>query len=352
MTKASKPKGSKKGGGSSWRSVARPRLLLNSMKDYRDALGTLTPWTGEVPQGFLVDFLGILTDVGFRSGSGLDRSSVGGGLVTTSLPSIGDGSNGEGWFEAANWMAAAQEAREHFIMISLGAHYGAQLVGGYHMLRTINPLPCTLVGVEAEPGNFEWISDHMRDNGIDADAHWLLPMAISDCHEPVLFPVGSPGYGSNNCFATNASESRRILADLIIRDSDANVALRNLIVENTTGFMQPVHPDIPSMTEVKVVSAITLEDLLSPFDRVDYLEADIQQSEILVFPPFMSLLRRKVRRVHIGTHGKDLHASMHRLFVENNWDIVFSFEPNAQHECELGTFELNDGILTAVNPSL
>ena len=91
-------------------------------------------------------------------------------------------------------------------MISLGAHYGAQLVGGHHMLKAVNPLPCTLVGVEAEPGNFAWISDHMRDNGIDPDAHWLLPMALSDSHDPVLFPVGSSGYGSNNCIATNAFE--------------------------------------------------------------------------------------------------------------------------------------------------
>lgn len=220
------------------------------------------------------------------------------------------------------------------------------------MLKAVNPLPCTLVGVEAEPGNFAWISDHMRDNGIDPDAHWLLPMALGDSHDPVLFPVGSSGYGSNNCIATNAFESRRILADLIIRDGDPNVALRSLLVENTTGFVQPVHPDVNSMTEVKVVSAVTLEDLLSPFDRVDYLEADIQQSEIVVFPPFMRLLGGKVRRVHIGTHGKDLHASMRELFVEHGWDIVFSFEPNARHECELGPFELNDGILTAVNSRL
>ena len=61
------------------------------------------------------------------------------------------------------------------------------------------------------------------------------------------------------------------------------------------------------MAEIKLVSAVTLRDVLAPFELVDYLDFDIQQSEIIVFPPFLDLLKRKVRRIHIGTHGKDVH---------------------------------------------
>jgi len=325
---------------------------MNDMDAYRDVFAGLTPWSGQVPQGYLVDFLGTFTDVKFRPLSGLDRSSVGGDHVATSLPKLGDGSNGEGWFEAVNWISAAHEARERFIMMSLGAHYGGQLVGAQHMLALVNPLPCTLVAVEAEPGNFAWIPEHMRMNGIDPLAHWLIPMALSDSHEPVLFPVGASGVGSNNCVSTNAANSRDIYARLIIRDGNPDEALRSLLVDNTTGITQPVHPGLPYMTEVKVVSAMTLEDLLGPFDCVDFIEADIQQSEIVVIPPFIEALRKKVRRVHIGTHGKDVHATLHRLFADDGWHVVFSFEPNAQHECALGRFELNDGILTLRNPDL
>ena len=66
---------------------------------------------------------------------------------------------------------------------------------------------------------------------------------------------------------------------------DPKAALRSIFADNTTGFTQPVHPGLPQMTEIKFVSAITLADLLTPFDRVDFVEADIQQSEIVVFPP-------------------------------------------------------------------
>ncbi len=181
------------------------------------------------------------------------------------------------------------------------------------MLQLVNPLPCTLVAVEAEPENFAWISDHMRDNGIDPAAHWLVQKAISDSDAPVLFPVGAPGVGSNNCFSTNRSDSRQIYADLIIRDADPKAALRSIFADNTTGFTQPVHPGLPQMTEIKFVSAITLADLLTPFDRVDFVEADIQQSEIVVFPPFMDALRKKVRRIHIGTHSNDVHDRFAKL---------------------------------------
>ncbi len=106
------------------------------------------------------------------------------------------------------------------------------------------------------------------------------------------------------------------------------------------------------MAEIKLVSATTLADVLGPFDRVDYLESDIQQSEILVFPPFIDLLKRKVRRIHIGTHGKDVHRTLHGLFEQHGWEIVFSYEPNNKFDSPLGGFVTNDGVLTVVNPVL
>jgi hypothetical protein len=111
-------------------------------------------------------------------------------------------------------------------------------------------------------------------------------------------------------------------------------------------------PDQNATGEIKLVSSITLNELLGPFDLVDYLEADIQQSEILVFPAFIDLLSQKVRRIHIGTHGKDVHWELHNLFEKNGWEMVFSFEPNAVHESALGTFETNDGVLTVKNPRI
>jgi hypothetical protein len=322
---------------------------MNNLESYADVFRGLSPWSGMVPTGYLVDFLGTLTDAQFRVPFGIDPATMGGGAVATRLPVIEDG---EGWFEAVNWVEAAREARGRYVMITLGACYAAQAVGAYRSLQALNPMPCKLVAVEPEPDNCQWVRRHMRDNGIDPDDHWLVPLAISDRNDPVLFPVGSPGTGAQNCVSTNEAISREIYAREIIGSGRLEEALRNLLVHNTTGLTKDLVPGSNFMAEIKLMSATTLADVLGPFDLVDYLESDIQQSEILVFPPFIDLLKRKVRRIHIGTHGKDVHQSLHQLFAGHGWDIVFSYAPNSSFDSPLGKFVTNDGVLTVRNSAL
>jgi FkbM family methyltransferase len=278
-----------------------------------------------------------------------DRSSIGGDHIQTRLPTI---ENGEVWFEAVNWVLAARTARNFYVMVTLGACYGAQAVGSCRALQLLNPMPYKLVAVEPEPDNYEWTRRHMRDNGIDPADQWLVKAAISDRNDPVLFPVGSPGSGAQNCVATNEDKSRKIYAEEIIAAGRATDALRSLMVTNSTGITKNLVEGGNFPAEIKMVSAVTLQDILSPFDIVDYVESDIQQSEILVFPPYMDLLKRKVRRVHIGTHGLEVHLALLKLFQRDRWQIVFNYEPNSKFASPLGSFSTNDGVLTVVNPSL
>jgi hypothetical protein len=322
---------------------------MNELKNYANIFEGIQPFTGPVSGGYLIDFLGTRTDANFRTMFGVEPASVGGGPVQTNVPTITDG---EGWFEAVNWVVAAREARNRYVMVTLGACYGAQAVGSYRALQAINPMPYKLVAVEPEPKNYEWTAQHMRDNGIDPDGQWLLPFAISDRNEPVYFPVGSPGTGAQNCYSTNETEAREFYVQELLAAGNVETALRNLILHNTTGMTKDLVPGRNFSAEIKLMSAITLKDVLSPFDLVDYLESDIQQSEIVVFPPFIDLLRKKVRRIHIGTHGVDVHRTLHKLFEERGWTIVFSFDPNSEFTTELGKFSTNDGVLTVRNPDL
>lgn len=237
-------------------------------------------------------------------------------------------------------------------MITLGASYGAQAAGSVRALLALNPMPYKVVAVEPEPENYQWTRKHLRDNDIDPDGHWLLQLAISDKNDPVLFPIGSPGTGAQNCIATNEAAARKVYAEEIVAAGKAEQTLRKLMLTNGTGITKYLLPGEIYPAEIKIVSANTLKDLLSPFDRVDYLESDIQQSEIAVFPPFMPLLKRKVKRVHIGTHGQGVHALLAQLFETNGWEIIFNYAPNADYKTGLGTFSVNNGALTIRNPSL
>lgn len=322
---------------------------MNKLQDYANVFDGLKPWAGQVPKGYLVDFLGTLTDAKFRVMFGIDPGTTGGDYIQTRLPTIEDG---EGWFEAVNWILAARAARGRYVMATLGACYGAQAVGSYRALQLLNPMPYKLVAIEPEPDNYEWTRRHMRDNGIDPDDQWIAKSAISARTDPVLFPIGSPGSGAQNCVATNEDFSRKTYAEEIIAAGRSADVLRNLMTTNSTGITKSLVPGENFPAEIKMVSAITLQDVLSPFDVVDYLESDIQQSEVNVFPPFMDLVKRKVRLVHIGTHGVGVHKILLQLFERDGWEIVFNYEPNSKFASPLGNFSTNDGVLTTRNPSL
>jgi FkbM family methyltransferase len=334
---------------------------MNRLGELRVVFDRVKPWAGEVPKGYVVDFLGTLTATEILQASfsfndfcdifGFAPEAAGGKFVRTRAPVIGNGKNAESWFEAVNWLIAAGEAQEKFVMITLGASFGAQAVGSWRALQALNPLPAKLVAVEPVPENLAVLQSHFRNNGLDPGEHWIVPLAVGDTVEPILFPIGAASSGAQNSFSTNhASERKRYLDEFIAAHAERE-ALSNLLLHNTTRILKRLgmHGDL---AEIKYVSTITLAELLGPFEKVDFLEADIQQSEILVFPPFIDLLRRKVRRIHIGTHGSEAHDMLHGLFAEGGWEIVFSYAPESAHESELGSFKTNDGVLTVRNPDL
>ena len=130
--------------------------------------------------------------------------------------------------------------------------------------------------------------------------------------------------------------------------------LENILRHNKTGLQVELSPgkELPYVNELAFVSAISLRELLGPFGFIDYLEADLQQSEIQVFPPFIEQLTKKVRRIHLGTHGRDTHDALQHLFEGYGWEVIFSYAPETCFKTPLGEFETNDGVLTVRNGNL
>jgi hypothetical protein len=329
-----------------------PPPEANDLKAYASIFDDITPWSGIVPEGFEVDFMGTRSATKFLAAWGANPDVVGGEYLTKERPRLGGGKNGEFWFEAADWVLAVREARGRFVMITLGALYGYQAVGSQRALQLLNPLPYTLVAVEPDPENMEWVRTHMRDNGIDPDKQWLVQAAISDTNQPAFFPIGSPGSGAPNCIASNEEYARKDYLQHFVAQGRTEEALENILLHNSTGLQKDVIEGKSFFAEIKLVSTITLQDVLGPFERVDLLESDIQESEIVVFPPFRDLLKRKVHRIHIGTHGKDTHRYLLKMFHDDGWRIVFAYEPESTHDTIFGPVMTNDGVLSLLNPSV
>ncbi len=324
---------------------------MNDMDCLADVFDGLEPFKGFVPKNNTVDAFGCLTNQDLYEYYDGDRDALGGREIETAFPTIEEG---EIWFEAVNWLQAAREASGNYVMMTLGACFGAQAIGAYKALQLVNPMPSKLVLVEPEPGNFERLQQSLRENSIDPDAQWLVNNALTASCSPVIFPVGAPGSGAQNCFSTNAVDMRQLVIESVKEQGTAQQTLENVLLNNKTGLQINLVPghEHPFVGELQFVSAISLREILGPFDYIDYLEADMQQSEITVFPPFIAQLTKKVHRIHIGTHGGEVHAALHQMFVDHGWEIIFSFAPNSKFETAIGNFETNDGVLTVRNRNL
>ncbi len=326
-------------------------MAVNDLAAHMDIFEGMQPFSGYVEKGFLVDFIGQRTDARFRSIWGVEPEATGGCEVQTDMPDLG---SGEDWFEFYNWVAAAKEARGSYVMMTLGSCYGGQAVGSYLALQALNPMPAKLVAVDGVPENMEMTRKQFRDNGINPDDHWMVEAAMSGDNKPVLFPIGAPGSGVQNCIMTNSGANRMAILDLAKKAGATERLAQSLLMRNSTDLTIDLAPgtEYDFNGEITFVSAVTLMDLLAPFTRVDFVEADLQQSESVVFPPAMDVLTKKVRRVLLGTHGRDTHDRMEALFRERGWDIVFSYPPEQTYETPFATFEMNDGVITAVNPAV
>ncbi len=326
-------------------------MAVNDLTPFLDTFDGMEPFAGYVDKGFFVDFIGQRTDANFRVIWGAEPDKAGDCQTMTRLPSLSDG---EGWFETFNWVAAAREARGSYTMMTLGSCYGGQAVGSYLTLRALNPMPAMLVAVDGVPENMEMTRKQFRNNGIDPNEHWLIDAAMSANNDPVLFPIGAPGLGAQSCTQSNSRAARMTILDMAKHNGTLEHLAQSLLLRNSTGVTVNLEEgtDFEAPAEISFVSAVTLKDLLTPFARVDYVEADLQESEGLVFPPAMDLLTKKVRRVHLGTHSDLTHEVLEGQFRERGWEILFSYKPRQTYETPHATFEMSDGVLTAVNPAM
>jgi len=220
-------------------------MVLKTMSDLKRHAGVfdrIKPWAGKVPAGYRVDFLGTLTDLSFENVSGFDRFQGEGEYRQSAAPVLGQSPNrnGEFWFDAANWVLAANDAQGSYVMVTLGACFGYQAAGAYQALQQLNPMPCKLVAVDPVPQNIEWARRHFLVNGIDPDDHWLVEAAVSESNEPVLFPVGTAGMGLQNCVSTNGQPARESYVHELLGWGRSKAALRNLLLRNSTGIIKDV----------------------------------------------------------------------------------------------------------------
>jgi FkbM family methyltransferase len=303
-------------------SGAEPFAASQGEMRHHNVFSRFKCWEGIAPAGFWVNFLGVRISTTFQSTShtghqppSRDRylkteyppfqerppQLSGGEIEWTEIP--------EEYFEWVDLLEATAGAREHFIMIELGAGWGRWIANAAAALRQANPLPYTLIAVEAEPTHFNWMTEHMKNNYVDPSCCHLIEAAVADKEGTVGFHTGSTPWGGP--------------ADW---------------------YGQAIGGPTP-------VKSVTLQPILASVTRpIDLLDLDVQGAELMVLLAAAEAVNEKVRRVHIGTHSQEIETGLRRLFHGFAWHNFYDFPAQSQSETPWGRIKFEDGVQTWINP--
>jgi len=229
----------------------------------------------------------------------------------------------EEYFELVDVVESAVQARGSFCMMELGANFGRWLQMALGALGKLNPSvgDLFLLGVEGEPTHHAWLRQTFLDNGVPEHQYEALYGAVYSHDGSIEFSVGNPAKWRGQAIGTYGT-----------------------------------HVTTP---------CFALGTLLAKRPRWDLIDADVQGAEVEVFASCIAELDRRVRKVHIGTHGRAIEKQLRRLFTRNGWIKLWDF-PCAEESATLnaegtrihnvptpfGEVVFNDGVQTWLNPRL
>ncbi len=246
----------------------------------------------EPSPGFVTDFLGVRTRTSFLAGLSAPQGAVMG------LPIPTDSVHAE----AIEWVGLLKSvitARDRFVCMELGAGWGPWIVAGAVAARHLGIPDIRLTGVEADPGHFAFMRDHLRDNGLEPDAHDLV-------HAAVGVKAGRARWPKNDDPAADWG-SRPVIGAAPPADHLGRVFASWLDVE--------VRP---------------FRELLSAQPVWDLVHIDVQGWEADLCRSAAGLMDRQVRWAVVATHDPKLHGDVMQQMHDRGWRLENEKPPRLQ----------------------
>jgi len=276
---------------------------------HHPVLAKFPPWRGETDGTWSIDSFGVRTDPRFR----LQFRPQAAGPVATAHPAPH-----AQYFELVFVLEAVAAAAPTgpFVMVELGAGYGTWLAIAATAARSLGIEELRLTGVEMVPRYFAWMKEHLRNNGIDPEAHELLHAAMSDVDGEARFRESADpdeAFGISICERGPAAEREAV-------------------------------------DGLTCVPCMSLPTILRDKRRVDLIHCDIQGEEARVFAGCMDLVASRVERLLVSTHGTGIHRRMRRLLDEAGFRVQADFGVRERARTRFGDVQFLDGLLCAVRP--
>jgi FkbM family methyltransferase len=304
------------------------------MVQHHEVFTRFQSFYGEIPALCQADFLGTRIRAEFVDG-----------LTVRDEPELSSAdypAPDEEYFEWIDLLESVVSAKECYTMIELGAGFGrwsARAVCAVQQLHS--RLSYHMIAVEAEPTVFEWMQLHFSDNGIAQENCSLIHGAVTESDLSVLFYIGGPRGGPfdrhpNSWYGQSLAQHREAQSG---RELDGFYS----------GF--PVVRHENGWRSIRV-PGVRLSNLLKDRDRVDLIDMDIEGQELPVIRSNIKALDAKVKRVHIGTHGKEIESELRELFRAHHWSCRADYSLHSESETPWGKLRFENGVQSWLNPRL
>jgi FkbM family methyltransferase len=164
--------------------------------------------------------------------------------------------------------------------------------------------------VEACKQHYEFMITHFQDNGLDPLRHRLIHGVVGITDGEARFPVlADPAgyYGERAIFGAKPWTASAGC------DNRERSIFRRFAQSGWQKVRQGFRIVSRGSNRTAQVQCLSLSTLLGPLSKVDLLHVDIQGDEYDVLASARRLLQKKVKRLVIGTHGRDIEQ---KLFYE------------------------------------
>ena len=200
--------------------------------------------------------------------------------------------------EAIEWagmLKAVRSAKSSFRMMEAGAGWGPWAVASAVAARNAGITDISLMAIEADPGHFSFLRQHLLDNGFDPEKHRLLRKAVGVRQSVARWPV----MDSHNDWG-----ARPISLESGTRRDGSAVDYRGKEFADTM--------------EIEVVP---FTSLLTMEPRWDLVHMDVQGEEGTICQATAKQFDERVHWFVVGTHTRVVEGQLLETFAGMGWRL-------------------------------
>jgi hypothetical protein len=272
-------------------------------------------------------------------------SSVGSDDTTQYMPALG-----EEYFEWIDVLESVQAYCENasngrpYVFVELGAGYGRWSVNAIQALRQKGKESFRICAVEADEQHIEWLRQNFRDNRINPDEQIVVQSPLTGDGRTVNFLTGDYGSWYGQAVIDDAFADK-------LRASPRARRSAGVMIGRPTWLTRALNPK--AKKSLVTIPSQTFEQILALCDGpIDIADIDIQGMEGELIEGSITIITRRIKRLHIGTHSDDIEERLRRVLAGAGWKLVRDFACLGLRDTPYGPVAFGDGIQSWVNPHL